>query len=60
MIERIDPDLICSVDRCTEPAAISTRGAAADPVVEEAPAELVPLCAHHAEQAEAGRSRDEG
>ena len=60
MVESTVPDGNCSVEDCTEPAAVTPRGAAADPVVEVDAAEIVPLCADHAERAEAGRSRDEG
>lgn len=54
MAEMTVPDEVCSVDDCTEPAALAPRAAAADELVDAPAAEVVPLCAFHAEQAQAG------
>lgn len=56
MAEMTVPDEVCSVDACEEPAAVAPRAAAADELLDEDPAEVVPLCGYHAEQAEAGGS----
>ena len=59
MAEMTVPDEVCSIDGCGEPAALAARGAAADELVDADAAEIVPLCAIHAEQANAGGSSPE-
>jgi hypothetical protein len=55
------PDATCAVDGCGEPAAVSVPAATAHDLVDAPAAEVVPLCARHAEQADArGASPDDG
>lgn len=51
--EMTGPDSVCSVDGCGEPAVVTPRASTAVDVHEEPAGELVPLCARHAEQADA-------
>lgn len=54
MSQSAAPETICSVAGCTEPAVVEHRGAAAEPLVDAPAAELVPLCAAHAADENAG------
>ncbi len=53
MAETTEPGAICTVVDCQEPVANTPRSPTAADVVESPPGEIVPLCAIHAEQANA-------
>lgn len=55
MSELTGPESVCHVDGCDEPAVRTPRATIVDPVVDgdPRPGQLVPLCATHAEQADA-------
>jgi hypothetical protein len=53
MTELPDTQQTCVVDGCEEPAVVTPRAPTTDDVVEEPDGEIVPLCADHAEQANA-------
>lgn len=57
MSELTGPDSVCHVDGCDEPAVRTPRATIADDVpdsgIDADPGQLVPLCAVHAEQADA-------
>jgi hypothetical protein len=46
-------DQTCDVAGCDEPAAVMVPAVTADGLVDQPAGELVPLCARHAEQAQA-------
>jgi hypothetical protein len=54
------PDAACAVDGCGEPAALSVPAATAHTLLDAPASEVVPLCARHAEQADARRSSPDG
>lgn len=58
--ELVGPESVCSVDGCEEPAVRTPRAAIAEQVVDGEPetGQLVPLCARHAEQADAPEAGD--
>jgi hypothetical protein len=58
MAETTEPGAICSVPGCQEPVANTPRSPAADEVLDAPPGEIVPLCADHAEQANAPEVAD--
>ncbi len=54
MSQSAAPETTCSVAGCTEPAVVEHRGAAAEPLLDAPAAEIVPLCAAHAADENAG------
>lgn len=53
MGEMTVPERTCTVDGCDEPAAVTPRAPTTAGVVEADPGEIIPLCAFHAEEADA-------
>lgn len=47
------PGDVCAVDGCDQPAVVTARSPDTLGVTDSLPGELVPLCAIHAEQADA-------
>jgi hypothetical protein len=51
--ESTGPASVCSVADCDEPAVVTPRSPTTTDVVAAPPGEIVPLCADHAEEANA-------